>query len=158
MQSKPQERAIFERTIINENGEILEHETVHKRTREPDFIKLYLDCILIFKSLSKTLNPILIEFLKHMSYAHDDQLIYVNLPMKKSIAQITGKTVKRIDQALADFVKGNIFKRLDRGLYQVNANIFGRGEWKDIKRIRSTFDFNLGTIETNIEKEKIEED
>lgn len=154
MYQKPQERAIFERTIIDENGEILEQETVHKRTREPDFIKLYLDCILTFQSLSKTLNPILIEFLKHMSYAHDDQLIYVNMPMKKSIALTTKRTVKRVDQALSEFVKGNIFKRLDRGLYQVNANMFGRGEWKDIKKIRSTFDFNLGTVQTDIEKKE----
>ena len=64
--------------------------------------------------------------------------------------------MKRIEQALTEFVKTGIFKRIATGTYQVNAELFGKGEWKDIKNIRATFDFGNGTIETEIIKNEEE--
>lgn len=125
---------------------------------EPNYVKLYLDTLLTFKSLSKTLNPILMEFLKYMSYAsvydpNGGQVIFVNAEMKRRIAMQTGKTVKRIEQAITEFVKANVFKRIATGTYQVNPSLFGKGDWKDIKSIRATFDFNTGEIITDIDNE-----
>lgn len=160
---KTENKVTYERTVINhESGEILEQEFIYKRGAEPPFIKLYLDCLCDFKGLSKSLNPILLEFLKYMTYANTfdpngGQIIYLNAALKRNIANATGKTVKRIEQALTDFVKTGVFARIATGTYQVNAELFGKGDWKDIKNIRATFDFGKGTIETEIVKETVED-
>lgn len=153
---KTDDKVTYERTVIDHvNGEILEQEFIHRRGAEPPFIKLYLDCLCDFKGLSKSLNPILLEFLKYMTYANTSdpnggQIIYLNAALKKNIATATGKTVKRIEQAITDFVKTGVFARIATSTYQVNAELFGKGDWKDIKNIRATFDFGKGTIETDI--------
>lgn len=153
---KTDDKVTYERTVIDyESGNIIQEEFIHKRGAEPPFIKLYLDCLCNFKGLSKSLNPILLEFLKYMTYANTldsngGQIIYLNAALKKNIATATGKTVKRIEQALTDFVKTGIFARIATGTYQVNAELFGKGDWKDIKNIRATFDFGKGTIKTEI--------
>lgn len=153
---KKQDKVTFERTVINYmDGTVTEQEFTHIQGAEPPFIKLYIDCLFEFKGLSKSLNPILLEFLKYMTYAnpsapHGGQIIYLNGELKRTIAQATGKTVKRIDQAITDFVKSKIFTRIATGTYQVNADLFGKGDWKDIKNIRAKFDFKAQTIETEI--------
>ena len=97
-----------------------------------------------------------------MTYASTDdpnggQVIYLNAALKKNIAIATGKTVKRIEQAITDFVKTGVFSRIATSTYQVNAALFGKGDWKDIKNIRATFDFGKGTVETEIIKDKEEQ-
>ena len=159
---KTQDTVTYEKFIVDrESGDVIHEEYIHRRGAEPPFIKLYLDCLCNFKGLSKSLNPILLEFLKYMTYANTaettgGQIIYLNAALKKQIALNTGKTVKRIEQALTEFVKTGIFKRIATGTYQVNAELFGKGEWKDIKNIRATFDFGNGTIETEIIKNEEE--
>lgn len=153
---RAKDRATFERTIIDhQSGEVIEQEFIYKRGSEPPFIKLYLDCLCDFKGLSKSLNLILLELLKYMTYANTSdpnggQIIYLNAALKKNIALAAGKTVKRVEQAITDFVKTGIFARIATGTYQVNAELFGKGDWKDIKNIRATFDFARGTVETEI--------
>lgn len=161
---KTKNKVTYERTVVDhESGEILEQEFIYRRGAEPPFIKLYLDCLCDFKGLSKSLNPILLEFLKYMTYANTSdpnggQIIYLNAALKRNIATATGKTVKRIEQAITDFVKTGVFARIATGTYQVNAELFGKGDWKDIKNIRATFDFAKGTIETEIVKEQDEDE
>ncbi len=158
MPLKTEDKATYVRTVVDHiSGEVLKEEWVHKRGVEPPFIKLYLDCLCDFKGLSKSLNPILLEFLKYMTYASTDdpnggQVIYLNAALKKNIAIATGKTVKRIEQAITDFVKTGVFSRIATSTYQVNAALFGKGDWRDIKNIRATFDFGKGTVETEIIK------
>lgn len=153
---KTDNKVTYERIIVDHNsGEVINEEFIHKRGAEPPFVKLYLDCLCDFKGLSKSLNPILLEFLKYMTYANTNepnggQVIYLNAALKRNIATATGKTVKRIEQAITDFVKTGIFNRIATSTYQVNAGLFGKGDWKDIKNIRATFDFGEGTIETEI--------
>ena len=160
---KTEDKTTYVRTVVDHiNGGIIEEEWVHKRGAEPPFIKLYLDCLCDFKGLSKSLNPILLEFLKYMTYANTTdpsggQIIYLNAALKKNIATATGKTVKRIEQAITDFVKTGVFSRIATSTYQVNAELFGKGDWRDIKNIRATFDFGKGTIETEIIKNDEEE-
>lgn len=148
-------------TINYSSGEVVVEENItnRKNSSEPPFVKLYLDCLLTYKDLSKSLNPILSEFLKYMSYANvadnqGGQIIYLNAEMKRQIAKSTEKTVKRVEQALTDFVKSGVFRRIATSTYQVNPNLFGRGDWKDISNIRTIFNFATGEVFTEIEKNK----
>ena len=150
---KTTDRVTYERTKIDyTTGEITSQEFIHRYGAEPAYVKLYLDCLCDLKGLSKSLNPILIELLKHMSYAGKDeefggQLIYLNSVLKRNICKVVKRSMIRLDQALGDFCKAQILKRVARGTYQVNPYLFGKGDWKDIKNIRATIDFGARTIE-----------
>jgi hypothetical protein len=119
-------------------GEVQEQEVYINKVvdSEPGYVKLYLDVIAAFKEYSKSFNPILLSFLGYMSYADKQQIIFVNKPLKEKIAGICGVSLSRVNQALIEFVDVGIFFRIKRGEYHVNAEIFGKGDWRDIKKIR----------------------
>lgn len=146
-----------ERTVSEETGEVLQLKTVYKTQTEPEYVKLYIDCMLTVKGLRKGLNPIFLAFLPYMSYADINgqgggQVIFVNKAMKEIIAKQLKLGIDSINKALSEFTKAGIFKRLTVGTYQVNPNIVGRGDWSDIKNIRATFDFGSREVIADIVK------
>lgn len=146
--------------VESSDGNITRTRNYTKRYEdEPNYIKIYLDTVLYLNNIPKGYNSVLLSFLKEMSYAgrtnkEGGQLIYVNSTMKKNIAEDLNVSVSRINHALTNFVKSKIFFRIDRGTYQVNAHLFGKGDWQDIKEIRMKVSFNANgnTIESEIEK------
>lgn len=150
---------------VDESGEIISSLTTQKVKdgKEPDYVKVYVDCLLSAKDLSQSLNPILLAFITRMSYANPDeinggQVIYVNSAMKNDICLQLNIKIDRVNQSLQQFKKAGIFKSLARGKYQVNPNYFGRGEWKDIKKIKANFEFSSDGIEIITEIERIVSD
>lgn len=140
-------------TVNHETGEVTkEQNTTHIRmANEPNYIKLYINTLLAFKDLPKTLNPILFEFLGYMTYAdptgeEGGQIIIANAYMKKTIAGKLNLTLDSVNKGLYKLEKSKIFKRIGTGTYQVNPYMFGKGEWKDIKAIQATFNFNNGEV------------
>jgi hypothetical protein len=124
--------------------------------QEPDYIKLYVNTLLAFKDLPKQMNMLLIELLKHMTFANKDaihggQLIILNMFVKQDIIGRLGIKMNTLEKNLTEFTKSGILKRVGSGTYQANPHMFGRGEWLDIKSIRATFDFNAQTVEAEIQ-------
>ena len=143
------------KTIIDEEGVIKQREedlTINWG-REPNYIKLYLDTVLYLKDLPKGLNTVLYALLKRMSYGN--QLV-LNAALKRQIAKEIELSVSSINNAITKFVKGELLERIDTGLYRVNPHIFGKGEWKDIAKIRLEvrFDSEGKTIMSEIEKKE----
>lgn len=156
------EKKVFEEHVITQEGEVVQSKTVYKTQTEPEYVKLYIDCILTVKGLRKGLNPIFLAFLPYMSYADINgqgggQVIFVNKAMKDIIAKSLNLGIDSINKALSEFTKAGIFKRLTVGTYQVNPNIVGKGEWKDIKNIRATFDFAAREVVADIVKAEEED-
>lgn len=135
--------------------------TTHsERTSEPDFIKLYLDHLAIFNGTSLTVNPILAELLKRTTYADDTsggQQLVINRAVKKRIAETLQCSENYINKAITSFVKNDYFRRLDRGLYEVNPHYFGKGDWGNIKKLRANYDYVNHTLVAEIESETGEE-
>ena len=142
---------------IDENGQV--RETEKNQTinwgKEPNYVKLYLDDILYLSDLPKGYNSILYAFIKRMGYGN--QLV-LNAALKRMIAEEIGLSVSSINNALSKFVKGKLLKRIDTGIYLVNPQLFGKGEWKDISKIRlsATYDLKGRTIMAEIEKDKLD--
>lgn len=137
--------------IDHTTGEVLRSKQTVQFAPEPNYIKLYLDCLGVFSGnvgLSVSLNEIFIEVLKLVSYADDDQLVTINGYVKNRIAEKTGKSIRRIDQALQLWVENNVLIRVARGTYQLNPYLFGRGDWRDVEGLRASLDFTKRTIET----------
>jgi hypothetical protein len=149
------DKTVYTEAVITQVGEVVNSKTVYKTQTEPDFVKLYIDCVFTVKGVKKGFNPIFLAFLEYMSYAdtnskYGGQVIFVNKAMKMNIAETVGLSIVSVNNAITDFVKKGIFKRIDVGTYQINPNIVGRGEWKDIKNIRATFDFGAKDIVADI--------
>jgi predicted transcriptional regulator len=150
-------------TVIEESGDVKKQITTQTiiSAAEPPYVKLYMNTLLAFKNLPKTAAPVLSELLKHMTYAdeedeHGGQLLSPTFYTKQRIAKKLNIKVNTIDKTLVSLTKKGVLKRIGRSTYQVNPNMFGRGEWKDIKSIRATFDFNTGEVNADIEREETE--
>lgn len=145
-----------ESTVVNENGELLKYSenTTYNMGTEPPYVKLYLDTILYLKDLPKGHNPVLMGILKRLPWANQEQGMAINAALKRVIAKEINCSVSRINNAITDFVKGELLYRMDTGLYRVNPNLFGRGEWADIAKLRLeiTFDARGKTIMGEIER------
>lgn len=155
MNKNRKERKVYESHIVTQEGEVVQSQTVYKTQSEPEYVKLYIDCILTVKGLRKGLNPIFLAFLPYMSYADINgqgggQVIFVNKALKELVAKKLNLGIDSINKALSEFTRAGLFKRLTVGTYQVNPNIVGKGEWVDIKNIRATFDFRNKDIIADI--------
>lgn len=126
-----------------------------EKTAEPHFIKLYLDHLAIFNGISLTVNPILANILNRTTYADDPnggQQVVLNRAVKKRIAEAVGCSESKVNNAITVFVQNNYLKRIDRGLYVVNPEYFGKGDWGNIQKLRASYDYTEHTIITEIEK------
>lgn len=152
-----------EKTVNNDTGEVIIERTItegsYRQTRdEPAFVKLYLDTVLLNKNISINRNPVLNELLKLMPYASSPVNYFaLNKSIKIIIAEKTNLSLQTINNAITEFVQQKILLRIDRGLYQMNPLFFGKGDWIDIKKIRTSIDFSKhGIIFSQVEIEKEE--
>lgn len=159
-----------EQTVVDGNTGEVQEENKERTTKavlpkEPPFVKLYLDCLSKFKDIQLSFNPILIEFLKRASWADDDnnnggQILYLNKRLKQNIATKCNVSLNRVEHAITEFVKKGYMFRLDVGTYQFSADLFGKGDWGDIYKIRNiqaNFDFGTGKAIATIVRDEEQE-
>ena len=134
--------------IDNETGAITrrEEDTTLSFPSEPPYVKFYLHDILYLSDLPKTHDKILLSLLKRATWANADygMIFTLSAGLKRMMAKELGfKNSRTINNALSDFVKADIFKRLETGVYQLNPYLFGRGNWQDIEKLRMEIDYTL---------------
>ena len=139
---------------------IVDHETGEIKSRreertayieqEPPYVKLYLDNVLFLSDLPKGLSGILMALLERMPYTGKG--FAINGAIRREIAKELGSTEGSIRNAIMNLTKGNLLIRIDTGLYQFNPYFFGRGDWKDIERLRLeiTYDYRGRTFMTEV--------
>ena len=146
----------LEHVKVNNEGELLNYDRniSYNIGSEPPYVKVYLETILYLKDLPKGYNPVLMCILKRLPWASQEQGIAINAALKRIIAKEVECSVSRVDHAITDFVKGELLYRMDTGLYRVNPNLFGRGEWSDIAKLRLeiTFDSHGKTFMGEIDR------
>lgn len=151
MAQKSTKRILKEETTVDmTTGEVIQRNTTTVYDKEPDFVKLYLDCLGVFiknEGLNNSLNDMLLEVLKHCSYADDGQIVHLDAYTRSQVCKVTGKSDARLKQAIKAWVDNKVFIRVGRGVYQVNPYILGRGSWQEISKLRANFDFSAGTVE-----------
>ena len=104
---------------------------------EPPYIKVYLDDITNLYNLPNNSSDLLLELLRLMSY--DGQII-LNSAIKKIMQKRVGyKNLGSVDNYISSLCKKEIFKCVDRGIYEPNPFIFGRGDWKSISKLRDAW-------------------
>lgn len=127
---------------------------------EPDFVKLYLADVAYLNKVPGT-DPLIRELLKLMTY---DGIIVLNAAIKRRIAVLVDIKIGHLDNQLTKITKAGLLIRRDRGLYEANPHIFGKGAWKDIylrrKSIEVTIEYTKEggrQVKYNVPKEEQQE-
>lgn len=135
-----------------ETGEVTRESTVIKKVRcdEPPYAKFYLDGWLGFKQIKSVNHSFLFELMPYTAYADGGQLLSLTSHVKRKIGKKLGwkeeTVLNRFNHELCQLVKTGVLKRIDRSAYVVNPELIGKGDWKDIRRLRVTFNLETGDI------------
>jgi hypothetical protein len=140
---------------ITNDGEII----VQKRLEtsnfesEPPYVKLYLQDIGRLNGLNTSEQKLLNELVFNMGY---NNVVPGYKPIKEIIAAKIGIAYNTLNECIKDLCKKGILIRKARGFYIMDPNLFGRGTWTDIKKIRMVIEYNADgtkTINTDVSKQ-----
>lgn len=150
-------RIVYQKDTVDLlTGQIVKTDREIRIPKEPDFIKLYLNDLVMLKDIPQWVSGVLYALLKHMNYQNE---IILNATIKKRIAVDLDIVTRTIDNALVTFVKKNVLFRIGAGVYQANPYLFGKGEWINIRKIRLQVEYGQnGSREIVAELSKSEED
>lgn len=146
-QKKKVSKEVLEKFTDPDSGEVLVEKYFQQSyvDREPNYVKLYIDNLILLNGLPKGTTDTIMELLKYMSY---ENTIILNAYIKKTIANNLGfKTVQSLDNNINKLVKKGIIERIGRGTFRANAFLFGKGDWNDIKQIRFEILFGENGVE-----------
>jgi hypothetical protein len=124
--------------VVDMNGEITEETTSvsFNYGKEPDYIKVYLDNIVVLAEIQGWISKVLYELIKGVTYANKGQFIIINSGYKRIVAENLGIKQQSVTNAVNQLSKKNILIKKETGVFLLNPQFFGRGEWKDISKIR----------------------
>jgi len=118
--------------------------------QEPPFVKLYLDQVLFLSDLPKHLNGVLMALLERMPYTGKG--FAINGFIRSQVAEELKMTEGSVRNAITKLTHGKLLVRIGTGTYQFNPNFFGRGDWKDIERLRleTVYDYRGRTFTAEV--------
>ena len=139
--------------VDHTTGEVRESSTtkVMRIPSEPPFIKLYLADMCKMHNIPKVGNNVLNELLKLTNYNNE---IVLNSTIKKRIESELNLKKGMLDNNLTKLKKANILKSEERGVYLLNPNLFGKGSWHDISKLRVVWDYSESGRKVSSEVEK----
>lgn len=143
---------IFSRQVVNHEGEILENITDSKSKlgKEPPFVKVYTDCMLVLNHIDASLSGPLIAFCHHMTWANEENVTFRHIVrtdqlVRADVARRCNVSDVMVKKWIKKFVECEVFipiiadGKRKKGVYYVNPWVIGKGEWKDIKKLRGEF-------------------
>lgn len=121
-------------------GEVVSEEknvvNIRPMEAEPAFIKMYVEDLGRLFRLQQGHQEILTYVAASVDY---EGIVSLAIGRKARIAATIGCTVKSVDNAIGECVKHGILKRIGRGEYELDPNLFAKGQWRDIRERRASF-------------------
>jgi len=126
------------RVVNSETGEIVQetNTVTWQIPKEPNYVKVYLDQIVVLADLNGWIAKILWELVQQSGWANEGQLIIINASYKRLLSEKLGLKVQTITNAISELAKKRIILKKDRGLFLLNPQFFGKGDWADVSKIR----------------------
>lgn len=143
MSSKQGEKKVFVREVTEVNdrdGDVISNRKVEMSMfeTEPPYVKVYLNDIANLTGLNASEHSLIHELIYNMGY---NNIVPAYKPVKEIMANKLGMKYNTLEKALKQLHKKGILIRKTRGLYIMDPNLFGRGSWKHVKKIRMTIDY-----------------
>lgn len=114
------------------------------RASEPEYIKIYIKDIMYLADLPEGYTKILYSLLSQASWANDGMRVTVTAGLKRLMCKEVGfKNPQSITNAISQMTKGKILKRIETGVYALNPYLFGKGDWRDIEKLRLNVEYRL---------------
>lgn len=108
-------------------------------SKEPPYIKVYIDDISRLVDLPKGMNRILFQLLKYIGY---NNILVAYKPIKMMVAINLGISLAYVDKCILAFVKKGLLVRFQRGMYIADPCLFGRGSWGEIEELIMIIRYN----------------
>ena len=109
---------------------------------EPEHVKIYAPAITPINSLTLSQRRVLYSLLSMASLAKNGMRVVITAGVKRMMCQELGiKNPQTIANALSQMTKAGILIRIETGVYMLNPFLFGKGDWKDIEKLRHSVDF-----------------
>lgn len=134
-----------------------------QRNDEPDYIKLYTKMWCEFNGIPIAYRELFLQLVIRMTYCNsadlgNSQLVNTGKPWSTSIMKALNWKDRMYQKGLKALCECEAIKKVGRGVYQINPQYAGRGEWKynprlergGIEDLVATFNFREGTINTKI--------
>lgn len=141
-------------TTIDEYGTVerVVTEDILMVDKEPEYVKVYVDTMLAFQGQNRELTPVIIALGRHMTWANDPSeefrcTVRTDSFVREDISRVTGLSDPSVLRLIRELKEANILipivkdGKTKRGIYFVNPWVMSRGEWKDIKNLRTSFVF-----------------
>ncbi len=124
-----------------ETGEVtlIEKTEVTFADREPDFVKLYVSDISRMHGLPPSTDKVLLEIIGQMGYTN---IFAAYAPIKRHFCNILGISMDTLNKSIDQLFKKGLLIRVERGMYMVDPNLFARGKWEDIKKLRLVIEYD----------------
>ena len=129
--------------IDTNSGEIVSSKKTiekHKKSIEPNFVKLYLDDIALLQNLPRSHSDVLFELLKLMNYRNE---IVLNSAIKEEIMESVKNvnSLQALNNILTALKKKDILFSNRTGIYIANPYLFGKGHFAEVQSIRLIIDY-----------------
>lgn len=122
---------------------------------EPDFIKMYTIDLLLLLEVPPDSLRIMIIILRQMSYTN---ILYTDKDFVETCINYIGISERNIRRSISILCSKGVLLKIQKGKYIVNPELFARGSWKDIKKIKLSISYsNEGVkIESDLVPQMIE--
>ena len=147
----------------NVTSSTVETTTNIQRNDEPDYIKLYTKMWCEFNDIPMAYRELFLQLVTRMSYCNSNnlngsQLVNTGKPWSDDIMAVLKWKKAMYQRGLKVLCECNAIRKVGRGVYQINPQYAGRGEWKynprlergGIEDLVATFNFREGTVNTKI--------
>lgn len=130
----------------NSTGEILNTKDVSiiQIPPEPPYLKLYFAEVSRLFDLQPLVSSVLLELAFRSGY---DGVVGIGKRIKEIIAKNIGSKFQSVDNAITILTKKGLITRIGRGEYEIDPNIFAKGDWKIIQERRNKYKDRLKTLQ-----------
>lgn len=127
-----------QRTVDYTTGEIIDEKSIieSKLPPEPPYVKLYVDDLGSLLGLERGEKRVLLALACSLDF---EGFASVTAAKRKRLAERCELTIKSFNNAVSALAKKGLIKVVGSGEYELNPNLFARGDWKSIFSRRQTF-------------------
>lgn len=127
--------------LDSETGEILHSERTITSIlpKEPPYVKIYLEDIARLTGLPPTASKVLNVLIRNMSY---NNMIPMLKPFKEVICSAIDIKMNTLEKVIGQLEEAGIIHRFARGLYFLDPNLFAKGTWENIQKLRLVIEYD----------------
>ncbi|QBY46982.1 replication/maintenance protein RepL [Arsenophonus nasoniae] len=125
-----------------ETGEVktIEDVSVLRFPKEPAYVKMYIDDLSKIVGISAGSQNVLYELVTKIDY---DGIVTITKGTRERIAVKTGLKETTVRNKISDLVASGIIKKSGYCEYEMNPNLFAKGDWHDIYKRRCGFKLEI---------------